>query len=342
MVTVVTRSGKGSPLTTAEMDGNFTNLATAATIGAAVNKVQYNSSGLFESAANVGVDNGDILLAPNASPATPSAGTKLVSTAVGGRPLLSAINAEGIPNVVQPFLARNRVGLWSPPGNATTLPGVMGFTALTTVGTATARNVATTNVLTRMRRLSYVSAATAGSLCSARVAVAQYTTGVGTGSALGGFTFVCRFGISDAVLFSGARMFIGMSSTTGAATNVDPSTLTNSVGIAQLSSDATQLYIVYGGTVAQGTIALGAANFPISTDTAYELALYSPSNATGVVYYQATNLGTGAVASGTLSGGVTVLPTSTVLLTNQLWRTNNATALAVALDICSIYMETNL
>jgi hypothetical protein len=30
-----------------------------------------------------------------------------------------------------------------------------------------------------------------------------------------------------------------------------------------------------------------------------------------------------------------------VLLCHQLWRTNNATALAVGLDICGIYIETD-
>ena len=129
-----------------------------------------------------------------------------------------------------------------------TVPGVFGFTAPTTVGTVTARNVATTNFATRMRRLGYVSAATAASLASARVPVAQYT--IGNGAGLGGFTYIVRFVPSDAAAVSGERFFVGLTSATGAPTNVDPATLTNAVGLAQLSS-GTNCFVVYGGSAAQ-------------------------------------------------------------------------------------------
>ena len=64
----------------------------------------------------------------------------------------------------------------------------------------------------------------------------------------------------------------------------------------------------------------------------------APPSAGGVVYYQVTRLNTGDVASGSFT---TNLPLGTVLLCHQLWRTNNATALAVGLDVAGIYMETD-
>lgn len=256
------------------------------------------------------------------------------------RILPKIVGPSGLDTFLQPFIARNKIGIWSPPGNANTVPGVTGYTGLTLVGTATARNIATTNMFTRMRRLGVVSAATVGSLASFRVAAAQITTGTGS---LGGFHKIIRFGISDAAAVAGARMFVGISSTTGAPTNVEPSTLTNAIGIGHGASD-TNLKLFYGGSSAQTPIDLGA-NFPTDTRNTdvYELALFSPPGGNGEVYYEVTRLNTGHVATGMLSpsGGV-ALPASTTLLT-YCWgyRTNNATALAVGIDLMGDYIETD-
>jgi len=242
---------------------------------------------------------------------------------------------------MQPFLARNKIGYWAPPGNATTVPGVFGFTAPTVVGTATARNVATTNLATRMRRLGFVSAATAGSLAEARVAAAQFSCGSGSSDG-SGFFYVIRWVPSDVATVAGERNFVGLTNSTAAATNVEPSTLTNAVGVAQLSSDATQLYLVYGGSSAQTPIALGT-NFPGATisTTAYELAIFAPNTVSNTYYYQVTNISTGNLTTGTLTGNAIQIPQNSTLLAPRAWVTNNATALAVGFDICSIYIETD-
>ena len=78
--------------------------------------------------------------------------------------------------------------------------------------------------------------------------------------------------------------------------------------------------------------------FPCNGTTAvYELTMFAPASGANV-NWQVTRLDTGAVASGTLTSN---FPSGTTLLTHQLWRTNNATALAVGLDICGIYIETD-
>ena len=102
--------------------------------------------------------------------------------------------------------------------------------------------------------------------------------------------------------------------------------------------------LYYGGSVAQTPINLGA-NFPANTLTtdAYELALFSPSNTLAEVYYEVTRLNTGDVATGVIvdSSGVG-LPNFAQLLTYAWnYRTNNATALAVSLDLMSDYIETD-
>jgi Major tropism determinant N-terminal domain len=274
-------------------------------------------------------------------PSTPAAGTAAVYVGeVAGRQMLKIKGPSGLATSLQPMLARNKVGIWAPPGNAATLPGVTGFTAYTAVGTATARNVATGSLFTRMRRLGFVSAATAAALASIRVPVAQVTLGGVSG---GGFLTVIRFGISDAAAVAGARMFMGMSSNTGAPTNVEPSTLTNAIGIGHGAADAT-FKLFYGGSAAQTPIDLGA-NFPCDTRSTdmYELALFAPPDSGNTVKYEVTRLNTGHVAAGTLTGAAGVaLPANTTLLSHRWgYRTNNATALAVAFDVAGDYVETD-
>lgn len=284
--------------------------------------------------------------ANSTQPAAPAADNlTLFCSEIANKPRPAFIDPAGVPSMLQSYLGRNRVSFWNPPGNGTTAPGVFGFDAFTVVSNAgstfTARNVATTNVLTRMKRVAVVSTTTTSTLGSLRGTTAQYTVGDGFG--LGGFLYTARFATSDASTVSGARAFVGMTSATTAPTNVEPSTLTNCVGVAQLSTDATQWYIVYGGSAAQTAIGLGTGlGAPTLTNTAFELSLYAPENSLGIVNYEVLNIGSGVKVTGTLgpgSVGVTT-PAATTLLAPRFWRTNNSTGAVVALDICSLYIET--
>jgi hypothetical protein len=117
----------------------------------------------------------------------------------------------------------------------------------------------------------------------------------------------------------------------------------NAIGIAQLSTDATQFYLVYGGVVAQTPIALGSSlGAPNTLSTAaYDLTIFAPNSVANTFYVQVTNIFTGVAAVQTISGGSGVCPQSSTLLAHRAWKSNNATALAVAFDICSIYIETD-
>lgn len=286
-------------------------------------------------------DGGEITLPYVATPAVPAADKlNLFAGRNASRMLPRFIGPSGLDVTLQPLVATNKIAWWNPPGNATTVPGVLGIAAPTAVGTATARNVAATSLATRARRLGYVSAATAGSLSGHYSATAQFTIGASGG--IGGFFYVCRFVVSDAAAVSGARMFVGLRNAVAAPTNVEPSSgQTNMVGVAQIST-SNNLQIVYGGSAAQTAIDLGA-NFPANTLSAdlYELALFAPPD-TQVVYYQVTRVNTGQTAEGTLSGTVsTVIPAASTFLAHAAWRCNNATALAVGIDVVSVYIETD-
>ena len=269
------------------------------------------------------------------NPTVPGANYGTIFTKkIAGRMMAAQIGPSGLDTTLQANLGGNKVALWMPPGGSVTVPGVFGMAALTATGTATARAVATTNLLTRMTRLGFVSAATAGALAGAREAVAKYTTGAGPG--LGGFFARYRFGISDAATVAGARMFVGLDALTAAPTNIDPSTKVNCVGVGQIAA-SDNLQIIYGKATANTPIDLGA-DFPANTAAdAYELNLFSPP--AGGVHWQVRRLNTAFEASGFLASADT--PAATTLLCHQLWRCNNATALAVGLDVCGIYIETD-
>lgn len=270
----------------------------------------------------------------------PDAGyLRLYAKTIAGRNLLRIVGPSGLDCALQPILARNKIGMFTPPGSAATATVMGAYTAPTVVGTATARTIATANLFTRMRRLGVVSAAGAGSLASARVAVAQITVG---GATAAGFFKIIRFGISDASVVSDARMFIGVSATTSAPTNVEPNTLKNCIGVGVGAADTT-LRLFYGGTTSQTPIDLGA-NFPANTTNTdvYELALFSPPTSDSV-WWQVKRLNTGDVASGSIvnNGGVALPPTTTLLTYMWAYRTNNTTASAVGFDIMSDYIETD-
>jgi len=318
--------------------------AASGTPGGTGGEVQFNNAGVVDGAANVRIDGDDLALSSQAAPSTPPANTvKVFNRQVAGRDMIAQIGPSGLDTALQPLLARNKVGFWCPPGNATTVPGVFGFTAYNSTGTVTTRSITTTNLFTRMRRLGYVSGNGTGSVCGARVTQAQITTGITFGAVpTGGFFKVIRFGSTDTV--STARQFVGISSSTGAPSNVEPSTLTNVIGVGCGTANS-NLFLYFGGSSAQTPIDLGA-NFPANTASTdvYELALFCAPGVNNSVGWQVTRINTGDTVSGTLTAATAgvQLPANTTLLTYaQSWRSNNTTASAVGLDIFSDYIETD-
>lgn len=277
-------------------------------------------------------------------PSTPTSNKmKLYTKAIAGRMMLKHIALGSAPTALQPHFARNKIGYWNPQGNSVTLPAIFGgFTSYTTVGTTTAANVSISNLFSRMRRVSFVTTVATGSLASFRVSIAQIQLGDGSGNA--GFYKIIRFGCSDVATTSGARQFCGINANTNAPTNVEPNTIVNCVGIGHGAADTT-MHLFYGGSVAQTPIDLGA-NFPANTLSVdvYELALFSPASEFATVYYEVTRVNTGDVVTGVIvgDGAGIMLPTPYTLLSYSWnFRTNNAAAQAVSIDIMSDYIETD-
>ena len=285
-----------------------------------------------------------IILSGGTTDPTAPTGTALnvYSKTLGGKPFLFTEASGSRIALIQNSLFQKNIGLFTPGFGSTTLPPLIGsgaYTQPTTAATLTARTAAATNAFTKTKRIGFVTNTTTGRFAGVYLAGAQWT--MGDGSASGGFYFAFRFGISDATLVASPRMFLGLSSSVSTPTNVEPSTLTNVIGVGMGSAD-TNLKIFYGGSAAQTAIDLGT-NFPVTTATGqgYEVIFSNAYTANNSVSYQITNLNTGTIATGTLTAATpgTQLPASTTYLGHQLWRTNNATAAAVGLDLGYVYCE---
>lgn len=279
---------------------------------------------------------GSLQLNSMATPSAPTDSVVLFGRNAGGRIMPAFIGPSGVSSILQPHQGRNKIGYWTPIGNANTAPLADGIAAPTGTGTATARNVATTNLFTSMRRLGYVSVGTAGASAGARLGVLQFWRG--NGLPLGGFHLIVRFGVSDAAIVANSRMFVGMQASASAIGNVEPTSLANIVGVG-CNAGQTNLYIMHNDGSGTATVIDLGANFPsqtLSTDV-YELVLFGAPNGANIGYY-VERLNTGDFASGVLT---TDLPVNTTLLAPQLWRNNGATALAVGIDLMSLYIETD-
>jgi hypothetical protein len=255
-----------------------------------------------------------------------------------GRMMLQIRGPSGAQTYKQPHFGENSISLWQPAGNSTTITAI-GAAALTATGTATAANVATTNRHTYMKRLEYlVTVAATTAVAGFREGVAQRTVG-GPAAGDGGFFFCCRWGPATGVATTTNRAWVGMSSSTAAPTDVEPSTITNSVGMGWDAAD-TNIQMMHRGAGAVTKIDLGAS-FPVPTadrTKAYEIALFSPPGTTQTVGYYVTDLATGAVASGTIS---TNMPTNTTLLAARGWMSVGGTSSVIGIALMGLYLETD-
>jgi hypothetical protein len=211
-------------------------------------------------------------------------------------------------------------------------PNLIGISAIA-AGGATGRSPAVTNRFTDAFRTGYVSAATAAAVCGFASNLSMFNRGPSAG--IGGFYYRTRFGCSDPATVAGARQFVGFRTGASVPPNTETDLLLQILGIGHRSTDTTLQMFSNAAGVATA-INLGV-NFPantLSTDW-YEMEMLSmPGDA--AVRYAVTRLNTGHTAVGTMT---LTLPAAGNNFNLLAWRTNNATALAVGIDIGETYVE---
>jgi hypothetical protein len=208
---------------------------------------------------------------------------------------------------------------WFAIQNNAAISSALGLSIVASTGTTGARAQASTTRSTRLVRVKVETAAGAGSVASLRH---------GTGNAhmtAGGIRRRYQFVLGD--VCASMRWFVGLN-VAGMATNLDPSAALNVIGLGTVDGSA-NVHLVRGdGSAAAAPIDLGAS-FPSRTlDIGYDFDLYSIDGTTSYGW-QARHLDSDAVASGLVT---TSLPTSTSILYDTFYSSNNADAEVISLD----------
>jgi hypothetical protein len=268
--------------------------------------------------------------------APPDDTVRLFRRKIASRQMPAFVGPSALDSALQPFLARNKVALWSPAGNGTIVSAI-GAASLSAVGTATGVNVATTNRHTWQKRIEYlVTVAATNAVAGFRYVAAQWARGAAAGD--GGFCMVCRWGPATGVAIATHRGFVGFRPV-ATPTDVNPSTLGNIIGMGWDSGDANMSIMHNDATGTATKIDLGA-NFPrpsADRTKAYEIALFCPPNANWVGYLVA-DLATGAIAEGIIT---TDLPPAATLLTVAGWMSVGGTSSVIGVALMSLYVETD-
>lgn len=208
--------------------------------------------------------------------------------------------------------------------NGASVSAFGGTATITGTGAAEAAVPANGQVF-RHRAVTLTSAATAGS--SGALVLDNPNEYISARPGMGGFSAHMSGRLYGTVNVANSRCFMGLHSAASVIGNVNPSTLTNLIGIGADAGEATLSLIYNDGTGTATKLALGA-NFPAqpvgSATELYELALHSEI-AEGLIRYWVHRVSTGDCAFGSIS---TDIPLDTPL-TFHLWANNGATAAAV-------------
>ena len=273
------------------------------------------------------------------TPAAPAADTiRVFGREIANRAILAQVGPSGLSTPLQPLLGRNRVKQYQAVGNATTVPGAFGGSALSGTGTATASTVAVTNVYTRTRLLEYlVTTAATTAVAGFREAAAQHWLSSTAG--LGGFFFVCRFGQATGVTTGTRRCFAGMSSSVAAPTDVQPSSQTNICGVGYDAAD-TNFWVMHNdGTGTATRIDTGIARPTADRTSMYELAMFAPPGGGQVVHVQLTNLATAAQFNVSISS--VDLPAVGTMLAARGYASVGGTSSVIGFAFGQLYLETD-
>lgn len=310
--------------------------------------LQYNNAGSFGSMPNHALDaSSNVKVTFNAATTTPGNNALTYEpdrvAAAGGNMTPRYKTEDGKYTSLSPHWGKCKIALayYAPGGTALTTLGALPNN-ISVIGTNTIRTPDATTRIGRSQRFALLSAATAGAIAGWHNSSSQHSWWTVGGVTLGGFKLIARWSIADAAAVAGAHMFIGMRNSIAApSATTSPAAYTNSIGVAQVNGSA-NLQMVYGGSAGQAAIDLGA-NFPAATvGNIYELTLFARPDISNQVAYKVKNITTGNETSGILTGVLgTALPTTTTLLGPAMYRTNNATALAVVMELHRIYIESD-
>jgi hypothetical protein len=303
--------------------------------GGSNRQVQFKNSTAFDGAAGleIGTDGIPLLVVPATAPTAPAADRlKLYAVNRAGRVLPSFVGPSGLDSPLQPALFANAAGILLP-GTAATVHA-MGMLHTSTGSAVVHPTLASTTLLDSLRRWRHATSATAGNSAGTRHGQNQAWRG-NIADGRGGFFFAARFGMPTAIALQ--RGFVGLIGSTAVIGNVNPSTLTNMLGLGYDSGHVTLRIMHNDASGAATAIDLGAS-FPVLLGAVYDIRMFCAPNGSQIGW-RVERLDSPASASGTIT---TDMPANTVFLNSQLWINNGATAAIAQLDVMRVYVETDM
>jgi hypothetical protein len=260
------------------------------------------------------------------APTIPATSVATYAKTLRGSQHLAAVN-NNYNYIVQRAFASGNTGVILFQG--ATGSSSLGLRAGSASGTATTVSPSPTGtVYTRSNRSSYVSASSAGS--SAGIPGDLRRWWLSSTSGVGGFKFTLVFGDGTAV--ANQRSLAGMWGSDGVPGNVEPSSLTNFVGMAYDAGGTTWKIMHNDGSGTCTIIDLGA-NFPVAANEGYILTLDIAPGVTNSLTYYVERMGTAFTATGTIT---TNLPAENQRLGWLRWINNGSTASSATAEISAV------
>ena len=252
------------------------------------------------------------------------------ATPGGGSPEAhAASHVEGSDPIALFDLFRvSRFGAYLAASNANVVPTPIGAPAWVETS-AVQRNVANTSVFTSLQRRGYVTTAVAGVAAGGRSQAILLRD-------FDGFRYSIAFGISDAVLVAGARMFAGLRAAATAPTDVQIDSVINAIGVGHEAGDAGFSVFCNDAAGVATKAPLDPAKFPVTTSVDVIRLEIVTRKALGDVVIDVKNQTTNQSQTVILT---TDLPALHVTLTPTLWRGNGATAAAAGVDLFRIFFD---
>lgn len=264
-------------------------------------------------------------------PASPADGTDWYDSRIG---TFKTVVGSRTRDVLADFIASGAFA-WKAV-NGATAPTSIGIAAPTATGTATAASIATTNRHTMFPRLeALVTVAATTAVAGFRGTTNLVTLG-GASADLGGFRLTIIWGPATGVATSTNRAFVGLSTSTSAPTDVEPSTLVNMIGMGWDAADANIQLMQNDGSGTATKTSTGIAVPAVDRTSVYKLELFSPKGTTQSCQWRVTDMVNGTVADGSVN---TNLPGTTTLLSPRGWMSAGGTSSVIGIALMSMYLD---
>lgn len=266
-------------------------------------------------------------------PATPAAGNAVLFTrTLANRTMLAQIGPSGIDAWMQPHIGRATVAAYIPHGTAV-LTG-MGMTVVAT-GTATAPTMANTNLHTVTNRIDFL-ANTAAATAVAGYRGAANRWSVGAAANQGGFLHIARFAPATGVTVATRRLFAGLRSSTAAATDVQPSSLTNIIGVGYDAADTT-FFVMHNAASTTTKVNTSITRPAADRASAYSVMIFRPPNSANC-YVRLQDEVAGTSFETTIT---TNLPANTTFLNEYGYVSVGGTSSVVGMALFGLYTDSD-